>query len=86
MWLPIDTAPKDGTVLLGCNHPKPNSMYYFPKAVFFGTYHPNAPGEKLWREAGSGHKVHLTHWMHLPDKPGSLGEKLVEVYNRIPDH
>ena len=78
-WQPMDLAPKDGTVVLACvHHSDPYYAWsnngkqgcaFAPMAVYWGTYHPNAPGEGEWRD-GNGHKrPHLTHWMPLPPAP-----------------
>jgi hypothetical protein len=70
-WQPLDTAPHDGTEILGvyaCEH------YYHPTTVFWGVYHPNAPGRPCWREARGRNKVLVTHWMPLPPRPGGVEE------------
>lgn len=68
-WQTIDTAPKDGTRVLAVNLPRADCPHYTPMTVFFGAYHPNSPGKKVWREARTGHKVFVSHWMVLPDRP-----------------
>lgn len=60
-WLPIDTAPKNGTVVI----------LFFPRhGVLFGKWH--QPGNKsvpgFW--TGSGHNYRdPTHWIPLPKGP-----------------
>jgi len=63
-WLPIDTAPKDGTKVLVCNQ-----YHYQPESAYFGTYHQNANGKKCWRSCNMGTKLNPTHWMKLPPPP-----------------
>lgn len=63
-WQPIETAPKDGTPILGW----PGTMNGYPYVVQYS--------HGLWREA-DGELYHLyepTHWMPLPEPP-ALGEK-----------
>lgn len=65
-WMPIETAPKDGTLILGCM-----SYHYHPQEVCWAAYHPNAKGKECWRTAHiCGNKVEgLTHWMPRPEPP-----------------
>jgi len=74
-WQPIETAPKDGTPILGCTfHPNLRHLYA-PCAIVWAAYHPNSEGEKTWRtSAVCGNKMKgVTHWMPLPIAPN--GEK-----------
>lgn len=64
MWKPINTAPKDGTLILVCTE-----NYYFPETASWRTYHPNAKGKPSWRSNNMGTKLEPTHWMELPEKP-----------------
>lgn len=79
-WKPIETAPKDGTFILACGpeyseHPRhdaENPSRYHPMTVAYTSYHPNAKGQKAWRDH-YGHKwQHLTHWTPLPVDPRSM--------------
>lgn len=67
-WQPIETAPKDGTEVLGCCW-LPN--YYAPCMVVWAAYHPNSRGKETWRTSAiCGNKMgHVTHWMPLPPPP-----------------
>ena len=69
-WQPIETAPKDGTVILACF-----DKWYHPMAVCWAAYHPNAKGKACWRTSAiGGDKVEqLTHWMPLPSPPTPEG-------------
>lgn len=68
-WLPIETAPKDGTMILAC------SVFrdYVPVAAFWASYHPNSKGKETWRTSPiCGNKLEwLTHWMPPPTPPKS---------------
>ncbi len=67
-WQPIETAPKDGTEILGCvAHPR----LYAPTRIVWAAYHPNSKGKETWRNAPiCGDKMErVTHWMPLPAPP-----------------
>lgn len=64
-WNPIETAPRDGTVILACNI---NYVTYSPIAIRWQTYHPNSAGKITWRTL-DGWKAEVTHWMPLPEPP-----------------
>ena len=72
-WLPIVTAPKDGTPILACTigygAQDGTGLLYHPRCVQFRIFHPNAPGKGAWRNS-HGHKENfLTHWMPVPTAP-----------------
>ncbi len=69
-WQPIETAPKDGTIVLVCR-----DDHYFIQTAAFRTFHPNMKGEADWRSTTTGAKLEPTHWMLLPEKPESLTTK-----------
>jgi hypothetical protein len=76
-WMPIDTAPKDGTLLLICsgNYYERDFPVGVPTTASWRAYHPNAKGKECWRDI-NGNKLSPTHWMHLPPDPsGSKREK-----------
>lgn len=72
-WQPIETAPRDGTPIIGCTfHPQLMHLYA-PCTIFWAAYHPNSEGEKTWRTSAiCGNKMKgVTHWMPLPAAPTS---------------
>lgn len=72
-WQPIETAPRDGTPIIGCTfHPQLMHLYA-PCTIFWAAYHPNSEGEKTWRTSAiCGNKMKgVTHWMPLPTAPTS---------------
>lgn len=77
-WKSINTAPKDGTIILACGNYKNQEVgeeiYGFPMHPFsvrWEIYHPNAPGKGIWRDK-NGHKMNfLTHWIEMPKAPES---------------
>lgn len=79
-WQPISTAPRDGTLILGCIMP-PKAGHGFsgawkfhfeqhlaPVTVAWRPYHPNQKGKEQWRIA-SGNPYRPSHWMPLPPHP-----------------
>ena len=74
-WLPIETAPKDGTRILACMgppHEVPPPDYdwaYAPVTVSWRTYHPNAKGKPMWRDPSGIKQEYVQWWMPLPDPP-----------------
>ena len=65
-WQPIETAPKDGTLVLTCVE----GVYYRPITGVWSSYHPNQAGKTCWRTSPvGGDKIAPTHWMPLPDPP-----------------
>lgn len=63
-WLPIETAPKDTTELLGRMGPKHFGLiwYFAPSSQTQG-----------WCDA-NGKRVHPTHWLRIPKLPLSPPE------------
>ena len=45
-WMPINTAPLDGSIVLVCHCDRPT---YAPEAAFFGHYHQNSANKPCWR-------------------------------------
>lgn len=70
-WKPIEDAPKDGTVVLGCawDYGDRTDLGAHPRSVRFEAFHPNAPGKKAWRNMYGHKEPSLTHWMPLPEAP-----------------
>lgn len=67
MWQAIETAPKDGTLVLLCV-----AECYMPTSGCWATYHPNATGKACWRtQPVCGDKLNPTHWQALPPAPGA---------------
>lgn len=70
-WLPIDSAPLDGSPMLVCYAPQYDTNGFLPVAVRWRNYHPNAQGKEAFRQS-NGNKVEvMTHWQPLPPPPGS---------------
>lgn len=75
-WKPIETAPKDGTWIMGCV-PAPTSYHdekyagygSLPEAIHWGTYHPNSKGREEWRNQEGHKRPYCTHWDYLPEAP-----------------
>lgn len=70
-WQPIETAPKDGSFVLGCQEGPWTEWFRqscAPQTVAYRTYHPNQPGKAKWRDK-DGKPVFITHWMPLPPAP-----------------
>lgn len=68
-WMPIETAPKDTSVMLCCGVAK-----YGTQLIYCGRYRAGTMGEPqeheiAWRCDSSGRFSNPTHWMPLPDNP-----------------
>lgn len=79
-WRPIETAPRDGTVILTCvDHPP----VYAPTKTVWASYHPNSKGIECWRTASiCGNKLGATHWMPMlpsPAQEGAAGANATEI-------
>lgn len=65
-WRPIETAPKDGTRILGCGplHSlrDPDRTYYIEVVHYW-------PGQKHWPIKWMEGHSEPTHWMPLPPAP-----------------
>jgi hypothetical protein len=70
-WQPIETAPKDGTlILIWVKHEVGPDMMMIAK--FHTEYDEPAddPSERLrWKEEAGFYNVRATHWMPLPEPP-----------------
>jgi len=62
MWMPIETAPKDGTWLLVFGFWYPHGEY---SGIALGAY---LPAEEMWTFDGDL-MCRPTHWMPLPEPP-----------------
>jgi hypothetical protein len=58
-WQPIETAPKDGRLILGFQKPHVEMCFYSDRQLDFIVV--NAPPEYNF--------IRLTHWMPLPKPP-----------------
>lgn len=58
-WQPIETAPRDGTEIIGMIRPKVIRLvwWFAPSSRTFG-----------WRDE-NGRTINPTHWMPLPPPP-----------------
>lgn len=72
-WQPIATAPRDGTAVLACAgwYDQGFDLWpsFHPFTIYWGTYHPNSPGKKEWRDGTGARRPNVTHWMPLPPAP-----------------
>jgi hypothetical protein len=62
-WQPIDTAPKDGTVIIvyGYKNDRPNvQTHYYQTAAWVGNG---------WTNASNSWLKDVTHWIALPAPP-----------------
>ena len=79
-WQPIETAPKDQSVLLyGKSDDTFTSEVSFPHPVVFSGYWCSLDG--AWCTTGSswvGPFMKPTHWQPLPEPPSSLPSSLPE--------
>jgi hypothetical protein len=74
-WQPIETAPKDGTMFIGCiwrGEPwtKQYQQWEAPQTLSWRGYHPNQPGKMCFR-LSDGKPASATHWQPLPPPPPS---------------
>lgn len=68
MWLPIETAPRDGTeVLLWADH-----SHYMFKRYHHVVGHYN---HGWWMAAPGRECLEATHWMPLPDPPQTANDE-----------
>lgn len=63
-WMPIETAPKDGSVLLYL----PYGLMYCGRKRYGQLGEPQQD-EFVWRCDSSGRFANPTHWMPLPEAP-----------------
>lgn len=63
-WQPIETAPMDGTPILGFDGSNMTTIYYWKGRIFPGEWSLCAPG--LYAEDD---EYLPTHWMPLPEPP-----------------
>jgi len=74
-WKPIETAPKNGTIILACALQEDNGIYISMVMWMKGNEELIGLGGKrigpnAWATYyGDDVPVALTHWMHLPDMP-----------------
>jgi hypothetical protein len=59
-WLPIESAPKDGTNFLACSS---------ASSVFLAHYANGIVDSSDWTDGGGYQHRHATHWMKLPEPP-----------------
>jgi hypothetical protein len=81
-WMPIETAPKDGTVVdcwVGGEFPTRYENCYFgtPHHECLSEYCDSCPSDlkvKAWRWSFWSERIKPTHWMPLPEPPSSSGQ------------
>jgi hypothetical protein len=62
-WKPIETAPKDGTLVIALT-PAPEFVRWWTDPDFFGEDYP-----WVGRDGSSYKESHVTHWMPIPPPP-----------------
>lgn len=62
-WLPIETAPKDGTNFLACSS---------ASSVFLAHYANGVVDSSDWTDADGYLARYATHWMPLPERPEEI--------------
>jgi len=93
-WQPIDTAPKDGTVILICACE--TGMLVFGQRIAVAKFHAehDFPRGKVldFVTADEGERRHVrfaTHWMPLPAPPkkgdGTVFPTVLEFYDGLPE-
>ncbi len=70
-WQPIETAPRDGTLILACRRPDEGDCWFkaweqwkAPRTIAWRGFHVNAPGKAQWRDC-KGNPVSPDLWMPL---------------------
>lgn len=67
-WLPIETAPRDGTPILACHdYTQRTDLAAHPRTVAW--IDRVGHGRPCWRNAYGHIERHITHWMPLPTPP-----------------
>lgn len=61
VWLPIETAPMDGTPVIVVEAGSCRS----PTTARYEVYHPNAKGARCWRTDLAGYRIAPTHWLPI---------------------
>jgi len=82
-WQPIDTAPKDGTVIIvyGDKNDRPNvQTHFYQTAAWVGNG---------WTNAANSWLKDVTHWIALPAPPkkgeGKVFPTVLEFYDGLPE-
>jgi hypothetical protein len=86
-WKPIETAPKDGTVVLGFADNKDGTVFlseimWCKKNETIIGVTDSVVGPNQWFSLLSSGSVCPTHWMPLPEPP-ALGEKTDDLVKRL---
>lgn len=80
-WNKIETAPKDGTIILGFqkrdwfskeSDPDNRRIYVMAYVDDPSLIEPSFMGVTEWKEVDFEISFQPTHWMHLPDYPENL--------------
>jgi hypothetical protein len=70
-WLPIKSAPKDGTVVLLWHEPSRSVNVGFWQDIYTEHWHASVIGHPaLWSDCDGPQPIfEATHWMPLPEPP-----------------
>ena len=68
-WQPIETAPKDGTLIDLWAYSKVDEGYYRYPECFWNSAQAEQEGEGYWCTIDLYELNKVTHWMPLPDPP-----------------
>lgn len=63
-WMPIETAPKDGTKITVAIIDG-NENHYYPTTASYRCYHQNSKGKEMFRDRNGIKLEKLTHWMPI---------------------
>lgn len=73
-WLPIESAPRDKTLVLLSGHRSDISSFTDVSGPWIGHYYSTAGGPVgpiYWFQVPRDGMIAPTHWMPLPDPPGA---------------
>lgn len=71
-WQPIETAPKDGSMLLVYGRPFSDDGQGYAKAAHVAWWEDS---DECWTPQSHAAWTEPTHWMPLPEPPTDAGEE-----------